>query len=89
MITRWKLLRPLRIRRLRRKRDTGDKVFYFYMNSQETKIHYDAYINFLDVIGDKIIFYKLDSDSDWEVWWVDKENKSKRSLLKKIIYICD
>lgn len=35
-------------------------------------IRYDAYINFLDVVGDKIIYFKL--DSDWEVWWVDKED---------------
>ena len=35
-------------------------------------IRYDACINFLDVVGDKIIYIKL--DSDWEIWWADKED---------------
>ncbi|MDE6639022.1 MAG: hypothetical protein K2K63_00665 [Acetatifactor sp.] len=35
-------------------------------------IRYDAYIDFLDVVGDKIVYFKL--DSEWEVWWADKED---------------
>ncbi|MDE6639028.1 MAG: hypothetical protein K2K63_00695 [Acetatifactor sp.] len=35
-------------------------------------IRYDDYITFLDVVGDKIIYFKL--GSDWEVWWADKED---------------
>ena len=33
-------------------------------------IRYDDYITFLDVVGEKIIYFKL--DSEWEVWWADK-----------------
>ena len=35
-------------------------------------IRYDDYITFMDVVGDKIIYFKLNSDSEWEIWWVDK-----------------
>lgn len=44
-------------------------------------IRYDAYLTFLDVVGDKIIYYKMESDSDWKAWWVDK--KDLKNLLKK------
>ncbi len=37
-------------------------------------IRYDDYINFLDVVGDKIIFYKLESDFEYDTWWVKKED---------------
>ena len=38
------------------------------------RIRYDEYINFLDVVGDRLIYFKPDSDSNWETWWVDKED---------------
>lgn len=34
-------------------------------------IRYDDYIVFNDVIGDKLIYYRM--GSDWEKWWADKE----------------
>ena len=35
-------------------------------------IRYDAYIDFLDVVGDKIIYFR--GYPEWEVWWADKED---------------
>ncbi|MDE6639029.1 MAG: DUF5050 domain-containing protein [Acetatifactor sp.] len=35
-------------------------------------IRYDDYITLLDVIGDKIIYFR--GYPEWEVWWVDKED---------------
>ncbi len=37
-------------------------------------IRYDDYITFLDVVGDKILYYKLNSDFVWEIWWADKKD---------------
>lgn len=48
-------------------------------------IRYNEYITFLDVVGDKIIYYKYKPDSDWEVWWADKEDI--KDLLKKGVKI--
>lgn len=33
-------------------------------------IRYDDYIVFLDVVGDKLIYFRM--GSDWEHWWADK-----------------
>ncbi|MCM1056444.1 MAG: hypothetical protein NC517_02410 [Firmicutes bacterium] len=35
------------------------------------RIRYDDYITFLDVIGDKLLYFK--NYPDYEVWWVDKD----------------
>ena len=35
-------------------------------------IRYDDYILLLDVVGDKIIYFR--GYPDWEVWWADKED---------------
>ena len=35
-------------------------------------IRYDDYITFLDVVGDKIIYFR--GYPDWEIWWADKED---------------
>ena len=37
-------------------------------------IRYDAYITFLDVVGDKILYFELATDSDWEICWANKED---------------
>lgn len=42
-------------------------------------IRYNDYITFLDVVGDKLIYYMLNSDSEWEVWWADKEDLKELS----------
>ncbi|MCM1190925.1 MAG: hypothetical protein NC123_00405 [Butyrivibrio sp.] len=36
------------------------------------RIRYDDYITFLDVVGDKLIYYRTYSDCD--EWWAEKEN---------------
>lgn len=36
------------------------------------RIRYDDYIIFMDVVGDKIIYFR--GYPDWEVWWADKED---------------
>ncbi len=48
-------------------------------------IRYDDYITFLDVVGDKIIYFKLNSDSEWEIWWADRKDLS--DLSKKGVRI--
>lgn len=42
-------------------------------------IRYDDYITFLDVVGNKIIYFKLNSDSGWEIWWADKKDLTELS----------
>ena len=37
-------------------------------------IRYDEYLTFLDVVGNKLIYFKQDSDFYGEVWWADKED---------------
>ena len=37
-------------------------------------IRYDDYITFLDAMGDRIIYFRPDSDAKWEVWWAYKED---------------
>ncbi len=48
-------------------------------------IRYDDYITFLDVVGDRILYFKLNADSEWEVWWADKEDL--RDLSQKGVQI--
>ena len=35
---------------------------------------YDEYITFLDVVADKLLYFKLESDFKYELWWVEKED---------------
>lgn len=37
-------------------------------------IRYGDYITFLDVVGDKVIYFKMESDFDYGVWWADKKD---------------
>ncbi|MDE6639024.1 MAG: hypothetical protein K2K63_00675 [Acetatifactor sp.] len=47
------------------------------------RIRYDDYITFLDVVGDKIMYFR--GYPDWGVWWAEKEDM--KDLLDKGVRI--
>ena len=48
-------------------------------------IRYDDYITFLDVVGNKIIYFKRKSGLESEIWWAAKEDLE--DLLEKGVQI--
>ncbi|MDE6639027.1 MAG: hypothetical protein K2K63_00690 [Acetatifactor sp.] len=58
--------------------EEGNHMAVYTVLDREGKVldtfRYDEYINFLDVVADKILYFKLESDFKYELWWVEKED---------------
>ena len=69
--------------------EEGNRMAEYTVFDPEGKIldtiRYDDYIIFLDAVGDKILYYKMESDFDYELWWADKEDL--KDLMEKGVRI--
>lgn len=58
--------------------EEGNHMAVYTVLDREGKVldtfSYDEYITFLDVVADKLLYFKLESDFKYELWWVEKEN---------------